>query len=152
MRAAGRARRTSGRAKSSGDAWPIAAVVDRNNIVPCSLRDGGVPGVPACPPARLLTAVAVVVTAAGVPPPVLSAAAAQEPDEPLVFPGANSRVTYFTVHNIAAAQAVARGRGVKAGILDHSFGIDAHAPLYAGGGSGASISPAAHRKSDGCGC
>lgn len=51
----------------------------------------------------------------------------------LVFPGANSHETYFTMHNIGAAQAVSRGKGAKIGILDHSFGVDEHPGLYAGG-------------------
>ncbi len=51
----------------------------------------------------------------------------------LVFPGANSRQTYFTIHNIHAAHAVTRGQGAKVGILDHSFGMEAHPELYAGG-------------------
>jgi hypothetical protein len=51
----------------------------------------------------------------------------------LVFPGANSRDTYFTIHNIHPAHAITRGAGAKIGILDHSFGMDAHPELYAGG-------------------
>ena len=51
----------------------------------------------------------------------------------LVFPGANSRDTYFTVHNIHPAHAITRGTGASVGILDHSFGMDAHPELYAGG-------------------
>jgi hypothetical protein len=53
--------------------------------------------------------------------------------EILVFPGANSRETYFTVHNIRPAHALSQGVGTKVGILDHSFGMDAHPELYAGG-------------------
>ncbi len=51
----------------------------------------------------------------------------------LVFPGANSRETWFSVHNLRAAQELSRGAGVKVGILDHSFGLDALGDLYAGG-------------------
>lgn len=51
----------------------------------------------------------------------------------LVFPGANSRDTYFTVHDIHPAHAITRGAGARVGILDHSFGMDAHPDLYAGG-------------------
>lgn len=56
-------------------------------------------------------------------------------DEPsvLVFPGANSRETYFTMHNIREAQAISQGKGCKVGILDHSFGMAIHPELYAGG-------------------
>ncbi len=50
-----------------------------------------------------------------------------------VFPGANSRETYFSMHNLRAAQAVSRGAGVKVGILDHGFGVDLRPDLYAGG-------------------
>jgi hypothetical protein len=51
----------------------------------------------------------------------------------LVFPGANSRETWFSVHNLRAAHELSRGAGVKVGILDHSFGLDALGNLYAGG-------------------
>lgn len=51
----------------------------------------------------------------------------------LVFPGANSRETWFSVHNLKAAHQLSRGAGVKVGILDHSFGLEALADLYAGG-------------------
>ncbi len=51
----------------------------------------------------------------------------------LVFPNANSRLTYFTVHNIVPAQSISKGAGVKVGILDHHFGLDEHKDLYAGG-------------------
>lgn len=51
----------------------------------------------------------------------------------LVFPGANSRETYFTMHNIKEAQAISQGKGCKIGILDHSFGMAVHPKLYAGG-------------------
>jgi len=53
--------------------------------------------------------------------------------EVLVFPGANSRETYFTVHNVRAAQKITKGAGAKVGVLDHSFGMDVHPELYAGG-------------------
>lgn len=50
----------------------------------------------------------------------------------LVFPNANSRNTYFTIHNLRPAHAMTRGRGVKVGILDHYFGTELHGDLYAG--------------------
>jgi len=56
-----------------------------------------------------------------------------EAPEVLVFPGANSRETWFSVHNLNAAHELSRGSGVKVGILDHSFGLDALGDLYAGG-------------------
>ncbi len=49
-----------------------------------------------------------------------------------VFENANSRPTYFSVHGIGAAQELSRGRGIRVGILDHSFGTEVHPELYAG--------------------
>jgi hypothetical protein len=46
---------------------------------------------------------------------------------------ANSRRTYFSVHDVAAAQREAVGRGVKVGIIDHYFGYNDHRAMYAGG-------------------
>jgi len=49
---------------------------------------------------------------------------AQSPVEapPIIrFPNANSRQTYFTIHNIWEAWEISKGAGVKVGILDHSF-------------------------------
>ena len=51
----------------------------------------------------------------------------------LVLPDANSHETYFTIHNLRTAHQIARGRGVKVGILDHYFGFADHPDLYAGG-------------------
>ena len=51
----------------------------------------------------------------------------------LYFPNANSRPTYFTIHNVHDAWTISKGAGVKVGILDHSFGYDVHPGLYAGG-------------------
>ncbi len=62
------------------------------------------------------------------------AASAQEQEEVfLVFPGANSRETYFSMHQIRAAHDITKGKGARIGILDHSFGFDVHPGLYAGG-------------------
>ncbi len=61
--------------------------------------------------------------------------ASAEPPEVLVFPGANSRATYLSIHNVREAWEMARGAGVKVGILDHSFGFSVHPGLYAGGRS-----------------
>ena len=67
----------------------------------------------------------------------ISATAQETPtvDAPpiLYFPNANSRPTYFTIHNVHEAWAISKGEGVKVGILDHSFGYDVHKDLYAGG-------------------
>jgi hypothetical protein len=49
------------------------------------------------------------------------------------FPDANSRETYFTIHRVWDAWPISKGAGVKVGILDHSFAIDLHDDLYAGG-------------------
>jgi hypothetical protein len=49
-----------------------------------------------------------------------------------VFENANSRPTYFSVHDIAAAHQLTRGEGIQIGILDHYFGTDIHPGLYAG--------------------
>lgn len=62
-----------------------------------------------------------------------AARAQEEPETILVFPAANSRPTYFTVHDVAGAHAITKGKGAKIGILDHSFGFDVHPGLYAGG-------------------
>jgi len=56
-----------------------------------------------------------------------------DPRTVMVFPDANSRPTYFTIHYIHQAQKLSRGKGCKVGILDHSFGMDLHPDLYAGG-------------------
>ena len=53
----------------------------------------------------------------------------------LYFPNANSRPTFFTIHNVHDAWTISKGAGVKVGILDHSFGYDEHSGLYAGGKS-----------------
>lgn len=56
-----------------------------------------------------------------------------DPKTVMVFPDANSRPTYFTLHHIREAQAISRGKGIRVGILDHSFGLELHPGLYAGG-------------------
>lgn len=47
------------------------------------------------------------------------------------FSNANSRDTYFTVHNAKAAHIHARGKGVKVGVIDWLFGLGDNKPLYA---------------------
>lgn len=49
------------------------------------------------------------------------------------FPDANSRETYFSIHNVAEAQKMSTGAGVKVGILDWGFGFEEHEGLYTGG-------------------
>lgn len=46
------------------------------------------------------------------------------------FENANSRDTYFTIHNIGQAQNISKGKGIKVGILDHYFGYNSHKELY----------------------
>lgn len=46
---------------------------------------------------------------------------------------ANGRDTYFSVHQVKAAQQIAKGKGVKVGILDSSFAMSYYPTLYAGG-------------------
>ncbi|HEY0788081.1 MAG TPA: S8/S53 family peptidase [Thermoanaerobaculia bacterium] len=54
-------------------------------------------------------------------------------DNHATWTNANSRRTYFSVHDIAGARALATGKGVKVGVIDHYFGYDANRALYAGG-------------------
>jgi len=49
----------------------------------------------------------------------------------LTFSNANSRDTYFTVHNVKAAHKHARGKGVKVGAIDWWFALDGNKSLYA---------------------
>jgi hypothetical protein len=51
----------------------------------------------------------------------------------LVYGDANSRDTYFSIHNIAKAHEIAEGEGVKVGILDQRFAYKEYPHLYAGG-------------------
>lgn len=50
----------------------------------------------------------------------------------IYFGNANSRQTYFTLHNIARAHGKAKGKGVKVGVIDWLFGGDGARELYAG--------------------
>lgn len=61
-----------------------------------------------------------------------SQAGAQEAEVLLVADG-NARQTYFTIHDLWAAQKLSRGTGVRVGVLDHFFDLDHHPELYAGG-------------------
>lgn len=45
---------------------------------------------------------------------------------------ANSNETYFTLHNIKAAHALALGKGVKVGIIDWLFSYEKNINLYSG--------------------
>ena len=48
------------------------------------------------------------------------------------FENANSRDTYFTVHNIKKAHEISRGTGVKVGVIDWLFAFEDNKLLYAG--------------------
>lgn len=48
------------------------------------------------------------------------------------FQNANSRDTYFTLHNVKQAQSISKGKGIKVGILDHYFGCEVNKDLYTG--------------------
>jgi hypothetical protein len=45
---------------------------------------------------------------------------------------ANSRDTYFSVHNILKAHNYSTGKGIKVGIIDWLFGLNANKELYTG--------------------
>ena len=49
------------------------------------------------------------------------------------FKNANSRDTYFTIHNVKEAQGISKGKGIKVGILDHFFGYKNHKDFYTAG-------------------
>lgn len=49
------------------------------------------------------------------------------------FDNANSRDTFFSIHNVAKAHKAGKGKGIKVGILDHSFAALKHKDLYKGG-------------------
>jgi len=46
------------------------------------------------------------------------------------FNNANSRETYFTIHNVHDAHRISTGKGVRIGILDWLFGCRKHPKLY----------------------
>ena len=48
-------------------------------------------------------------------------------------PDPGSTDTYFTIHNLYPAHEITQGAGTKVGIIDRSFGMEAHPELYAGG-------------------
>jgi hypothetical protein len=64
----------------------------------------------------------------------------------LTFSNANSRDTYFTVHNVKAAHMHARGKGVRVGVIDHGFALDDNKPLYADGVDIAGYPPGLHEE------
>jgi len=52
---------------------------------------------------------------------------------PIYYSNANSRDTYFSIHNIDEAHEVNKGEGIKIGVLDWAFGFLEHEDLYSGG-------------------
>ena len=48
----------------------------------------------------------------------------------IMFSNANSRDTYFSIHNIAEAHKLSKGVGIKVGIIDWNFGIPEHSDIY----------------------
>ncbi len=64
----------------------------------------------------------------------------------LSFSNANSRDTYFTVHNVKAAHKHARGKGAKVGVIDHGFALDDNKSLYTDGVDIAGFPPGLHEE------
>jgi hypothetical protein len=51
----------------------------------------------------------------------------------IYFNNANSRDTYFSVHNVKEAHKFSKGKGIKVGIIDWSFAMNDNRELYSGG-------------------
>ena len=49
------------------------------------------------------------------------------------YSNANSRETYYSLHNIKAAHKYGKGKNIKVGIIDWCFGLNEHPHLYADG-------------------
>ena len=49
------------------------------------------------------------------------------------FSNANSRETYYTMHNVKEAHKYGKGKGIKVGIIDWCFGLEKYPDLYSGG-------------------
>jgi hypothetical protein len=48
----------------------------------------------------------------------------------VLFPNANSRDTYFSIHNVKVAHQYGKGKGVKVGVIDWLFGPDLNKGMY----------------------
>lgn len=48
----------------------------------------------------------------------------------IVFTNANSRETYYTMHNIKSAHQYSKGKGIRIGILDWLFACEKHTDFY----------------------
>jgi len=55
-----------------------------------------------------------------------------EMNQRIVFPDANTRENYNSVHRVREAHAYGTGKGIRVGILDTWFGTEKHPELYAG--------------------
>ena len=51
----------------------------------------------------------------------------------LVFKNANSRDTFYNIHNVDKAHKITKGAGIKVGIIDKFFGYNKHPKLYTDG-------------------
>ena len=49
------------------------------------------------------------------------------------YSNANSRETYYTMHNVKEAHKYGKGKNIKVGIIDWCFGLNDYPDLYAGG-------------------
>jgi len=49
------------------------------------------------------------------------------------YENANSRETYYSIHNVKEAHKYGKGKNIKVGIIDWCFGLNEHPNLYAGG-------------------
>ena len=49
------------------------------------------------------------------------------------YENANSRETYYSIHNVKEAHKYGKGKDIKVGIIDWCFGLNEHADLYTGG-------------------
>lgn len=54
----------------------------------------------------------------------------EKPLTNIMFSNANSRDTYFTIHNIAEAHKENKGKGIKVGVIDWNFGSQDNKNLY----------------------
>lgn len=52
--------------------------------------------------------------------------------EQISFKNANSRDTYFTIHNVKNAQRYATGKNIRVGIIDWMFAYEENSSLYSG--------------------
>ncbi|MEO3944873.1 hypothetical protein [Gorillibacterium sp. CAU 1737] len=70
----------------------------------------------------------------------------REEVEDFFFGHANLRDTYDTVHHVRAAHELARGKGVKVGVIDWLFALEKHPHLYKQGVSFTRVSDHLHQE------